>query len=212
MTALPDQSDVVLKAQFAQSSPIFVRPNVRDHFWGYEVSRSVHVIDLAGLARGAAILFTISAFIAACLVWLVPAMAFAGDAIFAKTLASFVFICLGVVLIRIAGRSTRVRVQIDTSTGEVREVVSGMFGTTIVLSRYGLDTVKGVSVVTSRTDPTFGQIHLSMKYGDTIPVGDGVIMALRPLRDRLAGDCGFDVRESPRVAIWGGPVMGSSAA
>lgn len=212
MTALPDQSDFVSKAPFAQGSPVFMRPNVRDHFWGYEISRSVHVIDLAGLARGAAILFTISAFTAAWLVWLVPAMAFAGDALIAKALASFVLICLGVVLIRIASRSTRVRVQIDTSVGEVREVVRGMFGTTIVLSRYGLDTVEDVSVATSRTDPTFGQVHLSMKHGETIPVGDGVVMALRPLRDRIAGDCGFEVRESPRVAIWGGPVMGSAAA
>lgn len=206
MTAIPDPTGFAKIAKSAHQSPAFIRPSVRDHYWGYEILKSEQIVDLGVLARGAAILAMLAAFAACALVWLVPAMAFAGSAMVAKALASVMFVCFGFAMMRFAARGTLVRVQVDTSTGELREVVDGMFSSVIELSRYGFDAVEAVRVVPSKAEPTFGQIQVTLKQGKTIPVGDGAIMALHPLRERLASDCGLELEKASRPAIWTGPL------
>lgn len=204
MTARPNPFTFAPAASAPQETPIFVRPNVTERFWGYEVSRSEHVIDLAVLARGLAALTMVGLFVAAALVWLVPDMAFVGDAFVAKSVASIVLASLGLLFVRFAGRGTRIRVQVDTSAGELREVVDGMFGSDVVLSRYGFDAVKSVEIVTSGVNPSYGQVHILMEQGGPILAADGTVVALRHLRAKLAADCGHDEPMPTHAPVWGG--------
>lgn len=211
MTALPDPSEFVPHAQFARQSPVLARPAVSEHYWGYEISKRIQVIDLAVLTRAVAGFLTIACFVSAIMVWLVPAMAFTGDVMMGKALASVGMACLGSLMFRFVGRGTRMRVQVDTSVGEIREVVSGMFGSTIVLSNYGLDAIEAVDVAVSRKDPAFGQLHVALKDGPVLPVGDGSVVGLGPLRDKIANDCGLESNAPKRSAIWSGPLAGMAA-
>lgn len=202
MTALPDHTDFATHTS-ASTGTVVMRPKVVEHFWGYEVASNEHVINVAVLMRAASGLLTVGTLIASVGVWFVPAMAIAGASIAAKFAASVLLLALAFVLARIAARGTQVRVQIDTSNGELREVVDGPFGSVMTLANYGIDAVK---VMPSRNEPSFGQVQVYIKSFGAIPVGDGALMTLHPLRDRLAGDCGVEQGDVPRDAVWAGPL------
>ncbi|MCF2872222.1 hypothetical protein L0664_14195 [Octadecabacter sp. G9-8] len=205
MTAQPDHTDFSTRTA-AGPETVVMRPKVVEHYWGYEVASNEHVISAAVLMRAMCGLLTVATFGAAIGVWLVPAMAFVGSAFVSKLVVSVMLLAVMVVLARIAARGTQVRVQVDMTTGELREVVDGPFGSVITLANYGIDAVQSVDIVSSRTEPSFGQIHVQISGLGPIPVGDGAILTLHPLRDRLAQDCGVDQGDSARVAVWGGPL------
>lgn len=202
MTALPDPMEFVSSAPVTDGA---TRPNVVDTFWGYEVSPTEHVINIPSLVRGLAGFLAVSATFATLLVWLVPAMSFTGDDVSSKLAASALFGCIAILTAYYAAHGTRVRVQIDTANGELREVVDGPFGQVKVLSLYGFDTVTSVDVVASAVQPVRGQIQIQMKRGGQIALGDGAVLALGPLRARIASDCGLDLGASTREAVWTGP-------
>jgi len=133
-------------------------------------------------------------------------MVFAGSAALSKLALSGALLVLGVFLARIAARGTRVRVQVDTANGELREVIDGAFGAVHTIANYGIDSVRLVNVVSSTKEPSFGQVQLTIEGRGVIPVGDGAVLTLRSLRDRLAHDCGVSDDDAARVAIWTGPL------
>jgi len=186
MTALPDQTDFVPKSPQVGFVPSLNCPSVTDFYWGYEISNRVHEINLSVLARGFAVLVVVASLLAAMLMWFMPSVAFGGDVVLGKALGSITCLCIAAMLFRFAARGTRVRVQIDTSTGELREVVSDMFGSTVVLSHYGLDAVKEVSIETSKADSSIGQVQLTLKDGSKMPVGEGAMIGLYPWRNKIA--------------------------
>ena len=133
-------------------------------------------------------------------------MAFVATAFSSKLTVSIVLMIATVLLARIAARGTQVRVQIDTSTGELREVVDGAFGGNLVLSTYGLDAVEAVEVVESTENRGFGQVQIQVRGANVISAGDGAVSALAVLRDRIANDCAIEVSGPVREAVWGGPL------
>jgi hypothetical protein len=183
-----------------------MRPNITEHFWGYEVRPNEHVIDVAVLTRAVCGVLTVAMFIAAFGVWLMPAIAFTGSPFLAKVGLSIVLLLAAVLLGRIAARGTRVRLQIDTTSGELREVVDGPMGAIVTLSSFGIDAVEGVDVVASEADRSFGQVQIRLRDQGKIPAGDGAISALHALRNRLASDCGVEQHDPSRVPVWGGPL------
>ncbi|PVA08044.1 hypothetical protein [Thalassorhabdomicrobium marinisediminis] len=207
MTALPDTFARPSRLGTA-TPPDFHYPRVSERFWGYEVSFNEQVVDLAVLARGVTLLVTIGAFLAAAAVWLLPDGAFTGAAAVSKALISFGLLILSGCLAHFAGRSTRVQVQVDKNAGELREVVKGLTGASIVLTRHGLDTVRSVTVVPSIMHPSLGQVHVTLQDDARIAVGDGAVTALYSLRDRLSADCGLEQAGSAREAVWSGPLQG----
>ena len=202
MTALPDPTRFASTTLALQEYPLPARPSITESFWGYEVARSEYVIDLAVLARGVAALVAVGAGIGTVLVWFIPAMAFGGDAFFCKYIVAVSLLMCACVFGRFAMQGARIRVQVDTARGELREVVESVFGSVKVLSTFGFDAVTSVEIVASRAEPSFGQIQVMLKDGGPVVLGDGPVMALRPLQARLAGDCGLEgVR---RDTVWGG--------
>lgn len=206
MIALPDTLDFVSHAPRAQGTPVVARPNVTQQFWGYEISKSEHIITLASLGRSAAAIAAAASAMATVLVWLVPAMSFVGFAVASKATASGSLAIVAFLLAQYTSRGTQIRVQVDTSSGELREVVDGSFGSVHVLSKYGFDAVTRVDIETSTKDPAFGQIQVSMKRGGPVVAGDGVVIVLQSLRRKIEKDCGLDVQGNQREVIWSGPL------
>ncbi len=207
MTALTDPKQFTSNEQGALSRTGHLRrPNVVEHHWGYAISPNEHVIDLAVFLRSAAGLLMVSCFIAALGIWLVPAAAFIGEVLIVKAMASILLTCSGALLMSFVARGTRVRVQVNTANGEILEVVDGLFGKEVVLACHGMDAVERVDVVESSMDPAFGQIQVVIKDVGPIASGDGAVLVLNGLRDRLALDCGLDQGASARRAIWCGPL------
>ena len=210
MTAQPHPTLFDNTLAHNDQASLVLRPNVREHFWGYEVRSNEHVIGIAVLLRGGCGFLTVTSLLAAFGIWLVPAISFAGEAMVAKAFATVLLLGLAFVFGRMAARGTRVRVQVDTSAGEFREVVDGPLGKDIVLARYGFDAVEKIDVVTARQKEPFGQVQVTFKGSGKaarcIPVGDGGAMLLGPLRSRLASDCGLETIGSNLNVVWEGPL------
>ena len=164
------------------------------------------VIGIAVLMRAMSGLFAGATFVAALGVWLVPAMAFVATAFTAKMTISVLLMCVAFMLARVAARGTRVRIQVDTAVGELREVVDGSFGAGGVLAQYGLDAVEAVEIISSQVNRSFGQIQIRIKGIGPVPAGDGALSALTPLRNRIAQDCGLEESGPVRAAVWSGPL------
>lgn len=206
MTAFPNTPHTIRASAFEISHEVIMRPNVREHYWGYEVRSNQHVLTIAQLMRATFGLIAVATGVAALGVWFIPEMAFVGEATTTKALSFILLVALSLFMAKLAARGTRVRVQIDTAKGELREVVDSAFGGSVVLARYGLDAVEAVEVVASQADPSFGQVQLTMNGLGTIAVGDGAVTMLGPLCDRLRGDCNTEPTEAAQPAIWSGPL------
>ncbi|MDC1230963.1 hypothetical protein N8Z54_02290 [Octadecabacter sp.] len=205
MTALPDYTDFVTFHDVI-STDVVMRPKTREHFWGYEVAPNEQVINIATLCRAGCGMLTFACVVGAVGLWVMPADLFAGTVLAMKGVMSLILVAVAVWAARVAARGTQIRVQVDTANGELREVVDGAFGTVETLARYGIDAVEAVDIVSSRSEPSYGQVHLHMTGVGKIAVGDGAVLTLRPLRDRLASDCGIVEQNTARVAVWGGPL------
>lgn len=206
MTAVPNPSDFLKSGRMSANDGALTRPNVTEHFWGYEVCPNEQIVDIAVFLRLLCGVLAVATVAGAMGIWLFAGMGFIAQTTVAKAVGSGFLICLSMILTRIAARGTQVRVQVDTSAGELREVVTGPFGSNVVLAQYGFDTVQGVELVGSRGHRAMGQICIEIKGGAVVPVGDGALVVLSALRDRLANDCGHDKRSVAREAIWSGPI------
>ena len=200
MTAYPNP------LEFASSTPrsgainMVLHPNVEEQFWGYELRMNETTLSLATLWRAVAGFGAAVALVTAMGLLIVSA----DNGLFTLVVAGFFFAIAGLCG-NAARRGTQVRIQIDTSKGEVREVVDTKMGGVEVLTSYGMDAVRAVRLVGSRKENGFAQIHAEIEGYGPIPLADGAIAPLRLLRDRIAADCGLDT-EHKREAEWAGPL------
>lgn len=204
MTALPDPNEFITTMGVNTESGVQLHPEIHDRYWGYEV-RTTQITDRAAKRiRVAASIFALTLMflglteVASPLVGLEIGSSPYG-------LISSVALTLAVLVTYWGSLHRPVRVQVDTATGELREVTKGWFGAEVILARYGMDAIAAVDVVASKKSPSLGQVHVRLNGNGVIPVGDGAVSALRPLRDRLAAECGLDDINS-RPAIWTGPI------
>jgi hypothetical protein len=189
--------------------PMSMRPNVTEHFWGYEVRPNEKLVNISVLLRAIYGFLTVATLIASLGVWLLPATVFGAQALVTKMTVSLLLICAAWVLARVVARGSCVRVQIDTAVGEVREVVDGLFQRDIVLAHYGFDAIDAVDVIAARSSASFGQVQISIKGIGPVPVGDGSPLLIAALRSRLASEFGLENVHPVREAVWGGPLSPS---
>lgn len=192
MTACPNPIDFAALSTGSNQASISVRPNVTEHFWGYEVRPNGRIVDVAVLLRAVCGPLTIATLIAAVGIWLLPATAFFALTFAAKMTVSPLLGVGAFVLARLAARGTCVRIQIDTASGELREVVDGPFRNDIVLAHYGFDAIEAVDVVKSRSSASFGRVQISIDGIGPVAAGDGSLQLIAALRSRLASDCGLE--------------------
>lgn len=205
MTALPSPKDfsTTMGTSAANGEPM--HPDIYSRFWGYEVRMRCTGRASARLARIASVL---SAVVASTIglglgLWAIEMLG--TDRFWPLLAMAAAFLAVGFFAGHLFVRFRDIRVQVDTTAGELREVTPARFVKETVLARYGMDAVKAVEVVASQSDPAFGQVHVAIAGYGIVPVGDGAVSALRPLRDRLAVDCGLE-HGSVRDAEWNGPL------
>lgn len=204
MTVLPDPNEFTTTMGMNSANGIQLHPDVRDRFWGYEVRMTQGRNGVSAVIRLGS--YAVSLWFAVAgvmmLIWPVANLAAVNGAQSAIAITAF---CLSAIAAHICATHCPVRVQVDTAAGELREVVDRRFGGEVVLARYGLDAVAQVEVVSSDRTPSLGQVHVRINGYGVVPVGDGALSALRPLRDRLAAECGLDNCDA-RPAVWSGPL------
>ena len=204
MTVLPDQNEFTTTMDLNAANGIQLHPDVRDRYWGYEVrmtqgrSGGISIVRLAAYA--ASLWFAVVGVMM--LIWPIANLTSVSGVHSALAVTAF---CLSAIAAHICALHCPVRVQIDTSTGELREVVDRRFGGEVVLACYGLDAVARVEVVASDKVSSLGQGHVCINGYGVVPIGGGALSALRPLRDRLAAECGLD-NDDARPAVWTGPI------
>ena len=162
---------------------------VDETYWGYVVRCTEAESVWVRAAQGAAWIAGICSCIGALGLWVVPMTQYDAGLLPMKLGASFILAGIAVYLLWYASRGTHSELQIDTSLGEVREIVRNQAGRPTLLGRHGFDSIGGVMI--DRTTQRKGRASLVLRYGNTaqlMPVAWGVESDLTALRDRLGHD------------------------
>ncbi len=162
---------------------------VDETYWGYVVRCTEAESSWVQIAQGMAWFLGICFAIAALGLWAVPMTQFGAEILPMKLGATFVLSGIAVYFLWYASRGTHSEMQIDTSLGEVREIVRNQAGRPTLLGRHGFDAFGGVSI--ERTPHQHGHARLMLHYGNS---GQFMIVAwgqeadLVALRDRMGHD------------------------
>jgi len=179
--------------------------NLAETYWGY-VIRSPQRVPLAMLlGQALAGVGGIGCLLMAGALWLVPGASFNGDVMVMKLMGSALLLMLGALLLWFANRGTAAEWHIDTTRGEIREMLLNRTGRPSLLSRYGFDAIGGVVIdrVSQRGRLPTGHACLVLRVGNSaqfLALAIASESELAPLRDRLGRDLIVDQRQAVRVA------------
>lgn len=184
------QSALKIDAAFGKKKQCFF---VDETYWGYIVRKA------EGPATPTMILQGISMFLGACFaaaaagLMLVPDSMAGSIDIMMRGGASVLFAGMAAYLLWYSSRGLKSEVQVDTSLGELREVIRNRAGRSTLVGRYGFDSFGGVFL--DRTDAKNNRAVLMLRHGNTsqtLPLAMGTPEELELLRDRLGQDLMFD--------------------
>lgn len=162
---------------------------VDETYWGYVVRCTEAEPGWVIVAQGVAWFAGICLCIGALGLWAVPVTQFDPGLFPMKLGASLIMAGFAVYLLWYASRGTHSELQVDTSLGEVREIVRNQAGRPTLLGRHGFDAIGGVLI--DRATLRKGRACLVLRYGNTarmMPVAWGVESELTALRDRMGHD------------------------
>ncbi|WP_296424144.1 hypothetical protein [Yoonia sp.] len=161
---------------------------VEDIYWGYMVRSGL------GPSIGVVIAQAASFFLGACLltaaigILVLPTLMFDGDIGVMRMGAATLFGAMAAYLLWFASRGTRAELHVDTSVGEIREVICNRAGRPTTVGCYGFDTIGGV-FLDEREDENWATLVLRYRNtAQTVCVAEGTEAQLMPLRDRLGQD------------------------
>ena len=170
---------------------------VDETYWGY-IIRKTDGPQVGMVLLQVASMFFGAAFLAAGLgLLLLPDVLAGAVDLTMRAVAAVIFFGLAGYLLWFASRGTESELQIDTSLGEVREVVRNRAGKSSLIGRYGFDSIGGVFL--DRANAPSGQAVLVLRYrntAQTLPVVGAQVEALEPLRNRLGKDMMLDALPS----------------
>ena len=182
---------------------------VDETYWGYVVRCTEAEPGWVQIAQGTAWFAGICFCIATLGLWAVPMTQFDPGLLPMKLGATFIMSGIAVYLLWYASRGTHSELQIDTSLGEVREIVRNQAGRPTLLGRHGFDAIGGVMI--DRTTLRKGRACLVLRYGNTaqfMPVAWGRESELTGLRDRMGHDLmirpAHPLRQHHAVPVAGG--------
>lgn len=209
MTAFPNVDGIGAAprgVETAATQSCFV---VDDTYWGYVVRCTEAESIWVQIAQGAAWFAGICFAIAAVGLWAVPMTQLEAEILPMKLGATFVLSGMAVYLLWFASRGTHSELQVDTSLGEVREIVRNQAGSPTLLGRHGFDAIGGVLI--DRSTLRQGRACLVLRYGNTtqfMPVAWGTEDELKGLRDRM----GHDLMIRPANPLCQSPASGETVA
>lgn len=186
--AFADAAPVMPVAETPRFSP------VRDAYWGFTIRSDASVDGAELTGRGVVLLVGAAATLAALGMWLVPSADFLGPALPLKLGAAVVLGALASVLMHWGTRGRRVTLEIDTSMGEVRQVVTHLTGRSEVLAVHGFDAVTGLRIVAAQGRVRHSQLQIDLSDGSRIAAGEGAPFSLAALKARIETALGHDAR------------------
>lgn len=161
---------------------------VEDLFWGY-IIRSGRGPSLGvALAQAICFFFGVCLLTAAAGILLLPTLFFDGNLGAMRLGSAALFGAFAAYLLWFSSRGTQSEVHVDTSVGEIREVICNRAGKPTTVGCYGFDTIGGVYLDPAEDDR---DATLSLRYrntSQTVCVAQGTEAQLIGLRDRLAND------------------------
>jgi len=190
MTTLPDPNEFVKIMGGKIANDIPRRPSVEEQHWGYEV-RPAQISDRVNTVIRSGFYLVSLAFGIVGILALVSPMQDLGLNHSAQGFFAVGSLALAALAAHISSSHRPVRIQIDTTAGELREIMESPSHGGQILARYGFDTIAAVGIVTSTKDSSIGQLQARVNGYGTVLVADGPISTLRLLGDRLARDCGL---------------------
>lgn len=162
---------------------------VEESYWGY-VIRSTDSPRITLQILQAAAMIVGASFAAGAIGLVVLPDFLAGGTEFAfRAGAAVIFAGIATFLLWYATRGTQVELHVDTSLGEIREVVRNRAGRSTKLGSYGFDAIGGVFI--DRSDLNPNNASLLLRFGNTsqtASVATGAVAQLEPLKDRLGQD------------------------
>ncbi|WP_106744046.1 hypothetical protein [Yoonia maritima] len=161
---------------------------VEDTFWGYQIRSGRAPAIGVMMAQLFSYFFGACFMIAAVSMLALPVLFFNGDVGVIRLAASVLFAAVGFYLLWFASRGSQAEIHVDTSVGEIREVISNRAGKPTTIGAYGFDAIGGVFI---ESQPENGLASLVLQYRDTnqrVCVAEAIEAQLIPLRDRLAQD------------------------
>ncbi|MEL6840479.1 MAG: hypothetical protein AAFP85_14395 [Pseudomonadota bacterium] len=191
------QASVVgLQDQLAKPSSFAVE----EIYWGY-IIRAGHGPSLGvAIAQAVCFFFGVCLLTAAAGLLVLPALFFDGGIGTMRLGAAALFGGFATYLLWFASRGTQAEVHVDTSIGEVREVICNRAGKPTTVGAFGFDTIGGIYL---NTDESTDRAILSLQYrntSQTVMVAEGTEAQLVSLRDRLASDLMVTPTTSARAA------------
>jgi hypothetical protein len=200
MTALPNidgyQTALYDSEKKTAAPPCFA---VDETYWGYVVRCTEAEPAWVQLAQGAAWFAGICMCIATLGLWIVPMSHLASGILPMKLGATFILSGIAVYFLWYASRGTQSELQIDTSLGEMREIVRNQAGRPTLLGRHGFDAIGGIMI--DRSTLRKGRAGLALRFGNSaqlMPVAWGLECDLAALRDRMCHDMMISPTLSPR--------------
>lgn len=161
---------------------------VEDTYWGY-IIRSGRGPSLGvALAQAVCFFFGVCLLTAAAGILVLPTLFFDGDLSTMRLGSAALFGGCAAYLLWFASRGTQAEVHVDTSVGEIREVICNRAGKPTTVGCYGFDTIGGVHLDPGQNAET---AMLSLRYrttSQTVCVAEGTEAQLIGLRDQLAHD------------------------
>jgi hypothetical protein len=218
MTAVPDvdlfrtsasgmsAAPVTVPAPVAPSAPFVVE----EAYWGYVVRFNEKPGLLTLLMQGSSWLLGSLLVVAALGLWFAPGAMMTEELVGMRIGLTAILASVGTFLLWFSSRGTLAEVQIDTTRGEVREVVRNRAGKPSLLGAYGFDAIGGVHLERAgiqpgqRGDLPAGYAELVLRYGNTaqkLHVVAAPEAMLVPLRDRLGRDLMVRPRQSLRMPL-----------
>lgn len=173
---------------------------VEDIFWGYIIRAGGGPSLGVALAQAICFFFGVCLLTAAAGILLLPTLFFDGSLGAMRIGSAAIFGAFAAYLLWFSSRGTQSEVHVDTSVGEVREVICNRAGKPTTVGCFGFDTIGGVHLEPAPQD---GVARLSLQYrntSQTVCVAQGTEAQLTALRDRLANDLMVTSKTTSRAA------------
>lgn len=180
-----------LNASGQRDAAAFARPSgfsVEDIYWGYIVKSGRRPPIGVVVAQALSFFFGACFLTAGIGILMMPTLMFDGDLGPMRIGSAVLFGAVSVYLLWFASRGSQPELHIDTSVGEIREVICNRAGRPTTVGCYGFDTIGGVFMEQHPTENTASLVLRYRNTAQTVSVAEGIEAQLIPLRDRLGQD------------------------
>ena len=161
--------------------------SIKETFWGYQI-RSGRPASLGVVLAQAFSYFFGACFMIAAISFVAVPLLFDGTEVgVMRVVAAVLFGAVAFYLLWFASRGSQTEIHVDTSVGEIRQVISNRAGKPTTVGAYGFDAIGGVHIIDAPGEMSL----LVLQYRDTdqqVSVAEALEAQLVPLRDRLARD------------------------